>query len=147
MNRHDRRASRAAWRAKADLCAALLARSCLDIGTGGSGPGRTVSDPLAIQVLERGFAHLLRHGGKPHVLRVSEAQALAFDPWQPTPGASWFMAVGLDRLGRASYVLRPLLPGAACPVADRRVIEAALLAELGPVLDDTSPLPLARRAA
>lgn len=144
MNRRDRRAQRAAWRARADQVAAILARSVMDIGKDERGPRRRVEDPLAIRILERGFAHLLRQGGEPHVMRISAEEAAALAPWEaPRPaGWSYFMAVGIDRLGRASYVSRPVRVDGASPMEARRMVEAFLLSELQAVLEDTSPVPV-----
>lgn len=137
MNRHDRRAAR---RAEIDHEAALLARSCIDYGPGSNRPARDVVNPLAVRVLERGFAHLLRRKYGRHVLQVTEAEAAAF-PHVKRPhwrGWGWYLAVGIDRTGRAAYVLRPAKVEGASPPQARRMIEAALYAELQPVLEDTS---------
>ena len=144
MNRRDRRASRAAWRAHADRFAGVCARSCVDIGKGGHGPRRCVTDPLAIRVLERAFAHVLRNGGEAHVMRLSAEEASALARWEPPSPAGWshFIAVGIDRLGRASYVSRPVKVEDGDPTSARRMIEAFLLTELRPILEDTSPVPV-----
>jgi len=144
MNRHDRRAARTALRARADQAAPLLARFCLDLGHGCQGPARAIGRPLAVKALERAFRHMLRQGGTPHVLRITAEEAQALAPWEPVapPGWSHFMAVGLDRLGRASYVSRPVRVEGASAMEARRLIEAHLLADLRPLLDDTRPLPM-----
>jgi hypothetical protein len=144
MNRADRRAARASWRAQADQIAAICARACIDIGKVGQGPHRPVDHPLAIRAIERAFAHLLRQGGEPHVMRLSAEEAAALAPWDPPRPAGWshFIAVGIDRVGRASYVSRPVRVEGASAIEARRLIEARLLAELRPILEDTSPVPI-----
>ena len=120
MNCRDRRANWAAWRNTVDQVAALCARAVMDLGTGGDGQHRRVDEPLAIRALERGFSHVLRHGGEPHVMRLTEEEALALAPWIPPPkGWPSFMAVGLNRLGRASYISRPIRVDGVSPTEAR----------------------------
>ena len=139
MNRADRRAARALWRGKADKVAAILARSVVGLGEG----GRWHQDPVAVRVLERGFAHVLRQRGKPHVMRLTDEEGAALALGAPLPpGWCWFAALGIDRLGRASYVSRSVRVEGASPTEGRRKIEAFLLSELRPVLEDTAPIPM-----
>jgi hypothetical protein len=72
-------------------------------------------------------------------LRPEEGAALASKGTTPA-GGSWFLAAGIDRLGRASYVSRRVLLAVGSPTEVRREVEAHLLAELRPVLEDTAPV-------
>jgi len=149
MNRADRRAARATWRARADQTAPLLARFCLDLGQGCQGPARAISRPLAVKALERAFRHLLRQGGTPQVLLITGEEAAALAPWEPPAPLGWshYIAVGIDRAGRASYVSRPVRIEGVSPTQARRMVETFLLAELEPILADTSPLPMPEGAS
>ena len=148
MNRADRRANRAAWRSKMDQVAALCARAVVGIGKDGSASGPRMNHPLAIKAFERAFTHVLRQGGEPHVMRLTDEEAFALAPENPPPpGWASYMAVGIDRLGRASYVSRPVKIEGASPIEERRMVEALLLSELRPLLEDTSPFPFPERAA
>ncbi len=139
MNRADRRAARATWRQRADQVAAILARSVVDLGT----RRHLHQDPVAIGALERGFAHVLRQLGEPHVMRLTDHEGAAFAPEVNVPsGWAWYLAVGIDRLGRGSYVSHPVKVEGTSAVEARRMIEAFLLSELKPVLEDTSPMPV-----
>lgn len=137
MNRHDRRAARLA---EVDAQAALLARSCIDYGPGSNRPARDVVNLLAVRVLERGFAHLLRRGCDRHVLQVTVAEAAALPHVKRPhwPGWGWYLAVGIHCKSRAADVLRPARVEGAAPSQARRMIEAALYAELEPILEDAS---------
>lgn len=140
LNRRDRRAQRARLRLDADRSAALLARFTLDLAPGAG--ALPVSDPRAVRALEQGFRHVLRHGGAPHVVRLPEETALAFPSRGGPPPAGWahYLAVGLDRAGRGTFVLRPIRARAPDAVTARRAIEARMLAELRLHLNDTGPL-------
>lgn len=142
MNRHARRAERALTKAEADRTAALLARFVLDIG--GDGQSQLVSNPRAVAILQQAFRHVLRHGLEPHVMRLSDDTARAFlkEGEEPSAGASYYLAAGLDVAGRASFLMRPFrVRGATSPAHARRVIEDLLIGELRQHLADASPLP------
>lgn len=142
MNRQIRRAQRACTKAQADRSAALLARLVLDVGP--DGRARRVTDQRAVAALERGFRHLLRTRCEVHVLRIADEAARGFPCYGagPPPGWEFFLAVGIDRIGRATYLLRPVrVDGAATPADARRMIEEVLVAELRQHLEDDAPLP------
>ncbi len=119
---------------RADATAACLAGTTYDRGR--DGRAAHVADPLAQAALRRGFAHVLRHGGDCRVMRLSAREAAAFP--SPIPDAArsdaW-LAVGFDRDGRGSYALRAVrVDDAPDATAERRMIEAAMTAELAPTL-------------
>lgn len=117
----------------------------MDIGQDQQAPARHVADPVAVRVLTRAFGHLLRQGRDPQVLQITEAEAAAFPHVKRPhwPGWGWYLAVGIDRTGRAAYVLRPAKVEGASPMQARRMIEAAMLAALRPILEDNSAIPFA----
>ena len=51
---------------------------------------------------------LLRFGGKPVAVPIAEAEARGFPRWRDdvAPGGVTWLAVGVDREGRASYALQ-----------------------------------------
>ena len=71
--------------------------------------------------------------------RLSPREAAAFpNPPNTAPGrgGAW-LAVGFDRDGRGTYAVRGLhVAGAPDALAERRLIEAAMLAELAPTLSE-----------
>lgn len=99
------RTFRRAMKRNAEAVAAKLASRCYDFQGGGIVP---VSNPLAIAALTRAFKLLLRNGGQPLAVPVSEAEAQAFPAYaanrQPRP-ITW-LAVGMDREGRATYAMQ-----------------------------------------
>lgn len=141
MNRKNRRAAKAA----AERTAELLARSVCDIGPGGL-PVR-ITDPQAIKLLARGFLHSMRHNLAPHLMRVSPEVARTFPRYGRSEAAqgegwSYWLAVGFDRLGRGTFLLKPVLvEGVEDPTALRRILEARLFGELREHLQDTAPIP------
>lgn len=130
------RAQRRRCAARADATAAILARTTHDRGEDGA--ARHVADPLAQAALRRAFAHVLRHGEGCHVMRLSAREAAAFpSPPDTGGGGGAWLAVGFDRDGRGTYALRGLhVAGAPDALAERRLIEAAMLAELAPTLSE-----------
>lgn len=100
------RAQRRAMKAKAKPTAAVLARHCYDFERGGNLV--RVSDPRALAALGRAFELLLRNGGHPLALPVSDEAAAGFPNWHRdrAPGGVTWLAVGMDRDGRASYCLQ-----------------------------------------
>lgn len=140
MNRHARRAHRANLRAQADGAAALLARVVFDIGA--QGHVAPVTQRLAIAALERGFRHVLRNGGEPHLMRISAEVAKAFPrhgSYEPVDWP-WYLAVGIDCMGRGTYLLRPVLVEGATEVDARRLVETRMFEELRAHLEDSRPL-------
>ena len=90
MKRHDK------------TTAAKLASRCYDFHKGAVIP---VTDPRAIAALARAFTLLLRSGGEPLAVPLSEAEALGFPNHERDrvpDGVTW-LAVGMDAEGRASY--------------------------------------------
>ena len=111
MNRAQRRAmmmnraQRRAMKGSADSLASTIAGRCYDIH--GAGLQR-VCDPHSIKALTRAFALLLRSGGQPLAVPISEAEARGFPRFDGslfTGGVSW-LAVGMDAENRASYTLQ-----------------------------------------
>ena len=104
------RAQRRALKHKAETAAARLASQCYDFEGGGLA---RVTDPAAIAALARAFAHLLRNGGRPLAVPISEAEAAGFPRWtaERVPGGVTWLAVGLDTELRASYALQSALGG------------------------------------
>src|SRR5690606_26378054 len=65
-----------------------------------------VTDARAIATLTRAFALLLRSGGRPVAVPLSDAAAMAFPRHACIPGGVTWLAVGIDLEYRASYVLQ-----------------------------------------
>lgn len=88
-----------------------------------------VSDPRAQAVLRRAFELMLRAGGRPQVLQLAEAEAGAFPRGSapPAPGATPWLAVGVDAAGLATYCLRWLHVQHLDPEARRACVEVAML--------------------
>ena len=101
MNRTERRA----FNRLAGDVAAKMAGRCYDIQGGAIVP---VSNARAVSALTRAFTLLVRAGGQPMALPISEAEADAFPGHRValSPGAVTYLAVGLDAAGRASYALQ-----------------------------------------
>lgn len=97
------RAQRRSVRRNCQAVAAILAGRCYDFQ--GACMVR-VTDALAIAALTRAFALLLRSRGRPVAVPISEAEAMAFPRPACLPDGVTCLAVGLDREGRASYVLQ-----------------------------------------
>lgn len=99
------RAQRRAMKMNAKATAAKLAARCYDFHRGVIVP---VTDKRAIAVLTRAFTLLLRAGGRPMAVPITEAEALGFPGHEITrlPGGVTCLAVGIDTEGRASYALQ-----------------------------------------
>ncbi|MEI4471505.1 hypothetical protein [Frigidibacter sp. MR17.24] len=99
------RAQRRAMKRKADTVAGILASSCYDFHGGGT---VAVTHPVAIAALRRAFALVLRSGGKPVAVPLSEAEAEAFPRYRAdrVPGGVTWLAAGLDPEERATYALQ-----------------------------------------
>ena len=102
------RAQRRALQRNAPATAALMASCCFDFLTDGLKP---ITNPVAVAALTRAFTHLIRSGGQPLAIPVSEVEALGFPERKPDhlPGAVTWLAVGLDVQGRGSYALHSAL--------------------------------------
>jgi hypothetical protein len=126
MNREARRA----MAAKARDAALRLAGATLDYDQ--SGRVVRVVDPRAQAALVRAFERMLRAGGAPQVLRLSDEAASAFPRGgqPPQEGATAWLAVGVDCAGLASYSLRWLPAFRIDPTAQRAFAEAMLLSAL-----------------
>jgi hypothetical protein len=100
------RALRRAMKCNAKPTAALLARHCYDFE--GGGKLVRVADPKALVALSRAFELLLRNGGLSLALPVSEQEAAGFPNWHRDRLPNWvtWLAVGMDRDGRAAYCLQ-----------------------------------------
>ena len=129
MNRNARRK----FAANAETLSVLMAASCLGYSKAGS-MGR-IKDAGAIKTLERAFALMLRQGGEPVVIQISNEVANAF-PFQSVPRAmlafspqAW-LAVGIDREGRGTYAMRRLVIAGATEAQERDIAEVAMLGEL-----------------
>lgn len=133
MNRNARRR----LAAHADTTAALLAASCLGYA---QGQAALVQDARAVQALKAAFAKMLRQGGEPLVLQVTEAVAAAFplqrggDVMLAKLAKAW-LAVGIDREGRATYRLRRLCITGVSAAEERDTAEVVMLAELAKELN------------
>jgi hypothetical protein len=83
-----------------------MALRCYDFHAGGGMV--PVTDPAAIAALTRAFTLLLRFGGAPVAVPISEAEAAGFPRWSGKAeawGVNW-LAVGLDLEGRGTYALQ-----------------------------------------
>ena len=134
MNRQTRRR----LAAHADALSVLWARSCL--GYGRCVRPVLVQDARAVQALESAFSKMLRAGGEPMVVAVSNEVADAF-PLQCAGDAvlarlakAW-LAVGIDRDGRATYAMRRLVIGGVSAAEERDLAEVAMLGELAKELN------------
>ena len=134
MNRQTRRR----LAAHADALSVLLARSCL--GYGRCVRPVLVQDARAVRALESAFARMLRGGGEPLVVEVTQEVAAAF-PLQRGGDAilsrlakAW-LAVGIDREGRATYAMRRLCIAGVSPSEERDLAEVAMLGELAKELN------------
>lgn len=98
------RTQRRALKANAVALAARLAESTFDFEGGALVP---VSDPKALGALRRAMTLMLRAGGEPVAVPVSEAEASGFPCHKDRqiPGAKTWLAVGLDVDGRGTYAL------------------------------------------
>lgn len=126
MNREARRA----MAARARDVALRLARTAMDYDP--AGRVVRVSDGRAQAALAQAYERMLRAGGVPQVLRVSNDVASAFPRGRrrPEAAASAWLAVGVDSAGLGTYVLRWLPDGAVGPAGQRALAEAVLLAAL-----------------
>lgn len=107
------------------------AASCVDYDAGGRLV--PVQHPKALSALERGFSRLFGADFAPQVLALSRAEGLAFPRQEsseiPEAAKAW-LAVGLDPIQRATYVLRWLGVPFSEPLMERAVAESLMLAEL-----------------
>ena len=100
------RAQRRAMKATTQAAAALMATRCYDFHAGGDLV--RITDPQYIVALTRAFTLLLRFGGTPVAVPIAETEARGFPRWRDdvAPGGVTWLAVGMDRDGRASYALQ-----------------------------------------
>ena len=100
------RAQRRRMKAEAKPAAALMASRCYDFQ--GGGDLVRITAPQSVAALTRAFALLLRFGGEPVAVPIAKAEAQGFPRWSDAfapDGVTW-LAVGIDREGRASYALQ-----------------------------------------
>ena len=67
-----------------------------------------ITAPQSVAALTRAFTPLLRFGGEPVAVPIAKAEAQGFPRWSDAfalDGVTW-LAVGMDRQGRASYALQ-----------------------------------------
>ena len=96
-------------RRKADQIAAEMAASCLSYSP--QGYLARVADSPAVRALATAFATMLRNGGEPAVIEITQEAADAFrrgSAPRATLDVKHWLAVGLDREGRGTYSLRHL---------------------------------------
>ncbi|MDQ2065071.1 hypothetical protein Q9295_01695 [Xinfangfangia sp. CPCC 101601] len=103
QNRNQRRT----MKRNAAAQAAKLAACCFDYNGREMLP---VTDPVAIAVLERAFTRMLKAGGEPMAVPLSEAEASAFPLHEGEkrllPGGVTWLAVGVDVSGRGTYAMQ-----------------------------------------
>jgi len=131
------RAERRMMRACAKTAAPILARGCIDHNAK-SGDRTPITDPLAIEALQRAFHRLLIEGGSIQVMALSDKTASAFPTHDltvtPAHAKAW-LAVGLDVDGRGTFALRHIsTPFAGDPTKERRAVEAVMQWALTPHL-------------
>lgn len=98
------RAERRRLHRHAVVVAEILAASVLTRDAGRYVP---IPDPVAQNVLQRGFTALLRNDCRPVVHRLTDAEAACLPGYTATPpGALRFAAFGLDRDRRGTFVHR-----------------------------------------
>ena len=122
------RAQRRAFKRQAAATAALLASRCYDYDQGGAVVA--VTHPRAVAALARAFTLLLRFGGAPVAVPLSQAEAEGFPRWRANripDGVTW-LAVGMDLEGRASYALQAA--SSPAPALAHHAAEARALADL-----------------
>lgn len=92
-------------RMRAGKQAEMLAKCCYDIR---EGKLVRVSSPIAIKVLERAFAMLIRAKGQPVTITVTKDEAGGFPRYSDEilPKGVWCLATGLDGEGKACYALQ-----------------------------------------
>jgi hypothetical protein len=100
------RAQRRAMKATAQATAAVLAARCYDFHAGGDLV--RITAPAAVAALTRALTLLLCFGGKPVAVPIAGAEARGFPRWRDdvAPGGVTWLAVCMDREGRASYALQ-----------------------------------------
>ena len=135
------RAQRRRLAAQADRAAHLLASATFDRAP--DGRLAHVAHPRAQRALARAFAHLIRHDHRSHLTRIAPQDAAAFpSPAEVPDGWAAWLAVGVDRDGRGTFVLRSVrVEGAADATHERRMVEARLLGELRPLLEERWAMP------
>lgn len=130
MPRTDRRRPRETKR-RMQRVARQAAEGCQDYD--GSGNLVPVRDAKALAVLERGFSRLLDADFTPQVLKLSRNEGLAFPRQEaseiPESAQAW-LAVGMDKSGCATYVLRWLGLSFPDPVIERYLAESLMFSEL-----------------
>ena len=99
------RAQRRAMKRNAADAAARMAAACYYFQSGGL---VRIMDRHAKAVLRRGFQALLRAGGVPHAMPITQAEAEGFPHHrgQVLPGGVTWRAVGFDADRRAAYALQ-----------------------------------------
>lgn len=132
------RDERRQMRAHAKTLAPLFARTCANRDPR-TGKTELVSHPQAVAALERIFRLVLIEGGAVQIMRLSEATAAAFPAFDPATipaGSKAWLAAGLEDVdGRGTFSIRHISShGSPHALTDRRIAEAAMLAELSPSL-------------
>lgn len=131
MKRTLTRADRRRMRRHADSIAAVMAATTLHPA---GGRLRPITDPAGLDALQRGYAAMIRAGCAPVVLRLTEAEARALPGWRPTPpGASWWLACGLDVDLRGTWVARWGLARGLTEAEEADAAEVVLLEALARV--------------
>jgi hypothetical protein len=130
MNTSFSRDVRRRLAAEAKALSVRLSRTAMDYDR--EGRVVLVADARAQAVLCRAFERMLRAGGEPQLLQLTEDAAAAFPRGGNAPDtrASAWLAVGLDRPGMATYALRWLDVSDCSPLERRALAEMALFAEL-----------------
>lgn len=96
-------------KAHAKEIARVAARTTLDMDA--AGKVSVVTSPIAIRVLERAYTQMLRHGGRPIALQITEKEARSFPCQKDEPsGCQFFIAVGLDIDGKACMSIQGAAP-------------------------------------
>lgn len=121
---------RKAMAAKAKVLAVKLAATAIDYDR--AGRLVRITEAQAQAVLRRAYGRMLQAGGKPQLMQLTHETAAAFPRGGRAPDdrASAWLAVGVDRAGMATYVLRWLDVSGLDPVARRAAAGAALFSEL-----------------
>jgi hypothetical protein len=110
-----------------------LARSFLQVSIPADRgrPVMPVHGEKAVRVLTRALAQLIQTA-QPHCMRLTPDEAMGFpgqDPEALQGGEPW-LAVGIDRDGRATYALRYVAPQTGDRMAVRRLVEHFMFREL-----------------
>ena len=140
MNRRQRRH----WRAKADELARRAATAPVLSRGERDGDIVRIDDPIALGVLQREWARVLRGGGRPVTCRLDPGEAAAFPHLRQSPGGGveGWLAAGVDVSGALSFSVRWL----PADEAESPEWQAALLVELRRAWRDRVSIPAGRLA-